>query len=62
MEYLLGIIGLVIFLYVTIDAWRSPGTTGMKILWTVFAFFCTILALIIWLIVGRKNMYGQTAV
>ncbi len=58
---LAAIVGIVIFLYVAIDAWRSPGTTGAKVLWTVFAFFCSLAALIIWLVVGRKAMYGQTA-
>lgn len=56
-----AVVGLVIFLYVAIDAWRSPGTTSAKILWTVFAFLCSLAALIIWLVVGRKAMYGQTA-
>ncbi len=54
-----GVVGLVCFIVVTVDAWRSPSSTGNKILWTVFSFFCTLIALIVWFIVGRKRAYNK---
>ena len=56
-----SIVGLAVFIYLTVDAWRSPGTTGQKILWTLFAFICWPVALIVWLVTGRKRMYGGSA-
>lgn len=53
-----GIVGLVCFVYVTVDAWRSPASTGTKVGWTVFSFFCTLIALIVWLVTGRKKAYN----
>jgi hypothetical protein len=53
-----SIIGLIIFVYMVYDVWRSPAETGTKVLWTIFSFFCTIIALIVWLVTGRKRAYG----
>ncbi len=55
-----GIVELVCFVYVTVDAWRSPSSTGNKILWTIFSLLCGLIALICWLIFGRKRAYGRT--
>jgi hypothetical protein len=49
------ILGVIIFVYMVVDVWRSNATTGAKIGWTIFSFFCTILALIVWLVWGRKR-------
>lgn len=53
-----SLIGLAIFVYMVIDVWRSPAPTGNKIGWTIFSFFCTIIALIVWLVTGKKRAYG----
>ena len=53
------IVGLIIFIYMVYDVWRSPASTGTKVGWTVFSFFCTIIALVVWLITGRKRAYGE---
>lgn len=53
------LIGLAIFVYLVVDVWRSPMGTGAKVGWTVFSFFCTIIALIVWLITGKKSAYGR---
>jgi hypothetical protein len=37
------------------EVWRSGASTGKKIAWTVFSFFCTIIALIVWLVWGKRN-------
>ncbi len=49
------IIGLIIFIYLVVDVWRSRATTGAKVGWTIFSFFCTIIALIVWLVWGKKR-------
>ncbi len=53
------IIGLIIFVYMVYEVWRSPLTTGNKVLWTIFSFLCTLIALIVWLVVGKKRAYGR---
>ena len=56
--YAYGFVGLIILLIVAIDAWRSNGSTGAKVAWTIFPLFCSILALILWFAVGRRRMYA----
>jgi hypothetical protein len=51
-------LGIIVLLIVAIDAWRSNGSTGAKIGWTIFPIFCGILALILWFAVGRRRMYA----
>jgi hypothetical protein len=53
------ILGAIIFIYMCFEVWRSPMTTGNKVLWTIFSFFCTLIALIVWFIVGRRRAYGN---
>lgn len=53
------LVGVAIFVYMCVEVWRSPLTTGNKVLWTIFSFFCTLIALIVWLVTGRKRAYGQ---
>lgn len=53
------LVGVAIFVYMCVEVWRSPLATGNKVLWTIFSFFCTIVALIVWLVTGRKRAYGQ---
>jgi hypothetical protein len=52
-----GIIWLVIFVVVLVDIWRSPATVGPKVGWSIFLFFCSLIALIGWLIFGRRSAY-----
>jgi hypothetical protein len=56
-----SIISLVIFIYILVDVWRSPASTGYKVGWSLFGFFCSLLALIVWLVWGRKRAYSGTA-
>ncbi|UQX89400.1 hypothetical protein M6D93_05190 [Jatrophihabitans telluris] len=51
------IIGVVIFVFMVVDVARSQATVGAKVGWIIFSFFCTILALIVWLIWGRRKAY-----
>ena len=51
------IVGLVIFVYMCVEVWRSPMSTGSKVGWTLFSFACTLIALIVWLITGKKRAY-----
>jgi NADH:ubiquinone oxidoreductase subunit 6 (subunit J) len=53
------IVGLAIFVYMCVEVWRSPMTTGSKVGWTIFAFFCTLIALIVWLVTGKRRAYGS---
>ncbi len=55
-----SLIGLIIFVYMCYEVWRSPLNTGAKVGWTIFSFFCTIIALIVWLITGRRRAYGTS--
>jgi NADH:ubiquinone oxidoreductase subunit 6 (subunit J) len=53
------IVGLAIFVYMCVEIWRSPMTTGSKVGWTIFTFFCTLIALIVWLVTGKRRAYGS---
>ena len=53
------IIGLVIFVYMVYEVWRSPMGTGEKILWTILAFLFTLITLIVWFVWGRKRAYSR---
>jgi NADH:ubiquinone oxidoreductase subunit 6 (subunit J) len=55
-----SIIGLIIFVYMCYEVWRSPMGTGGKVGWTIFSFFCTLIALIVWLVTGRRRAYGTS--
>jgi uncharacterized protein with PQ loop repeat len=54
-----SIIGLIIFVYMAFEVWRSPMATVNKVLWTIFSFLCTLIALIVWLVVGKRKAYGR---
>ncbi len=56
----LWLISLVFFVLVLVDVWRSPASTGARAGWTVFAFFCTVIAAIVWFAWGRRRIYGST--
>lgn len=50
-----GVIALAIFVFLIVDIWRSNLATGAKVGWSVAAFFCSLLTLIVWLVWGRKQ-------
>lgn len=50
-----SLIALAIFVFLLVDVWRSNLTTGAKVGWSVAAFFCSLLTLIVWLVWGRKQ-------
>jgi hypothetical protein len=52
-----SLIGLIIAIYVIVDVWRSPAGTGFKVGWSIFAVLLSLIALIVWLITGRKRAY-----
>jgi hypothetical protein len=52
------LVGLAIFIFVTVDVWRTNAPTGAKVGWTIFAFFCTIIALVVWFVWGKKRYAG----
>jgi hypothetical protein len=54
------IVGLAIFVYMLFEVWRSPMATGGKVGWTIFSFFCTLIALIVWFVTGRKRAYNRS--
>ena len=60
MQTATSIIGLICFVVVTVDVWRSPATTGKKVIWTVVALIFSVVALIVWLVWGRRNAYGSS--
>jgi len=53
------LVSIAAFIYLVVDIWRSPAVQNTKILWTIFSFFCGIIALAVWLLDGRKKAYGQ---
>ena len=53
-----GLIELVIFVVLLVDIWRTSATTGAKIGWTIFAFFCGIIALVVWFVWGKRKYSG----
>lgn len=53
-----SIVGLVILIYLCVDVWRSSASSGTKVLWTVFAFLCNLLTLVVWLVWGRRKAYA----
>ncbi len=54
------IVGAIIFIYMVVDVARSRATVGAKIGWIIFAFFCSLVALIVWLVWGRRKAYRGT--
>ena len=54
------VVGVLIFVYMCVEVWRSPMSTGSKVGWTIFSFFCTLIALIVWLVTGKRRAYGTS--
>jgi hypothetical protein len=58
-EAVFYVLGVVIFLVIVVDVWRSPAETVEKIVWSVFAFLCSIITLVVWFAWGRQRAYGR---
>jgi len=52
------VVSLAIFVFLVADIWKTNAPQNTKILWTVFAFFCSILALVIWFVSEKKKYQG----
>lgn len=52
------VVELIIFVVLVIDIWRTNAGTGAKIGWTIFAFFCGLIALIVWFVWGKRRYSG----
>jgi membrane protein DedA with SNARE-associated domain len=61
LSIIIWLIDVLIAIYVIVDVWRSPAGTGFKVGWTIFAVFLSLIALIVWLITGRKRAYSSVA-
>jgi hypothetical protein len=51
------VVWLIIFIFMVVDVSRSRATTGAKVGWIIFAFICSLVALIVWLVWGRRKAY-----
>ncbi|MFK7935762.1 MAG: hypothetical protein AB8G22_19775 [Saprospiraceae bacterium] len=61
METLLGIIALIAFIYVAYNVWavNASLSTGKKVLWTIAAFFFSIITAIVYYFTeDRKRVYA----
>lgn len=55
-----SLVGLAIVVFLCVDVWRSRASTGVKVVWTIFAFMCNLLTLVVWLVWGRRQAYGSS--
>ncbi len=54
MEFILGIIHLVLWIIAVIDILGSNKSLGMKILWILIVLLLPLIGLIIYFLIGRK--------
>ena len=54
------VVGVFIFVYMCVEVWRSPMSTGSTVGWTIFSFFGALLALIVWLVTDKRRDYGTS--
>ena len=54
MEWILGLIVLIIQIWAIIQVWQSGTSTGKKLLWTLLILVFPIVGVIIWWFVGPK--------
>jgi|GEM_PF-1163281 len=58
LEMVLGLLALVAFIWVTYDVWTNKSsryTTVMKVIWTVAAFFLSIVTAAVYYFVDVRN-------
>ena len=54
MEWLIGVIGLILWIYALVKIIGSSASTGAKILWALLVFFLPVIGFIIWFFAGPK--------
>jgi L-cystine uptake protein TcyP (sodium:dicarboxylate symporter family) len=55
MEFLIGLIILVLVIWALINVWQSSESTGAKVLWSLGLIFFNVIGLIIWFFFGPKS-------
>ncbi|MCL3882184.1 PLD nuclease N-terminal domain-containing protein [Marivita sp. GX14005] len=55
MEFILGLIVLVLDIYALVKIWSSAASTGAKVLWTLLILILPVVGFIIWFIAGPKG-------
>lgn len=54
MEYLLGLVILVLVIWAIINVWKSSESTAAKVLWTIGLLLFNVIGLILWFFIGPK--------
>ncbi|OHA92340.1 MAG: hypothetical protein A3J09_02610 [Candidatus Zambryskibacteria bacterium RIFCSPLOWO2_02_FULL_51_21] len=54
-KVLVGVLGLILFIWALVDILRSRKTAGMKILWVLICLIFPFLGVVIYLLFGRKE-------
>lgn len=55
MEFILGILHLIVAIWAILNILGSGASTGAKILWTLFVLIFPLIGLIVWFFVGPKS-------
>lgn len=55
MEFLLGLIVLIVDIYAIYKTWTSSASGGAKVLWTLLILILPVIGVIIWFLFGPKG-------
>lgn len=55
MEFILGLIVLILDIWALVQIWGSGTSTGKKLLWTLLILFFPVVGFIIWWFAGPKS-------
>lgn len=55
MEFILGVLHLIIAIWAILNILKSGASTGAKILWILLVLILPIIGLIIWFFIGPKS-------
>ncbi len=55
MEFIFGLIILILDIYALVQIWGSGTTTGKKVLWSLLILILPVIGLIIWWFAGPKS-------
>jgi hypothetical protein len=55
MEFIFGIVILVLDIWALLSVWASASSTGAKVLWTLLILVLPLIGLLIWFFVGPKK-------
>lgn len=55
MEFLLGLLHLIVAVWAILNILGSGASTGAKILWTLFVLLFPLIGLIVWFFVGPRS-------